>query len=212
MKKFTGLSKMTAKKIMLDVGAFFVNYDVSKSYAENVAAGKRTGATQGGGSFAANPETRYISVDGMPENTKGMLEITGWKPTMNIKMLEQDAKNTQLVLGAADAKKETLGTNSYTKISVRDYFEDSDYLENVAVATRMRGTDLPVIIVLHNAVSFGGLSWNFADKSETVTDVTFNGHYAIGDDDEISAPPFDIYIPDDVSQTQAAALLTEEKK
>lgn len=212
MKKFTGLSKMTAKKIMLDVGAFFVNYDVSKSYAENVDAGKRTGATQGGGSFAANPETRYISVDGMPENTKGMLEITGWKPTMNIKMLEQDAKNTQLVLGAADAKKETLGTNSYTKISVRDYFEDSDYLENVAVATRMRGTDLPVIIVLRNAVSFGGLSWNFADKSETVTDVTFNGHYSIGDDDDISAPPFDIYIPDDVSQTQAAALLTEDKK
>lgn len=212
MKKFTGLSKMTAKKIMLDVGAFFVNYDVSKSYAENVAAGKRTGATQGGGSFAANPETRYISVDGMPENTKGMLEITGWKPTMNIKMLEQDAKNTQLVLGAADAKKETLGTNSYTKISVRDYFEDDDYLENVAVATRMRGTDLPVIIVLRNAVSFGGLSWNFADKSETVTDVTFNGHYAIGDDDEISAPPFDIYIPDDVTQAAAEAALTEGGK
>lgn len=212
MKKFTGLSKMTAKKIMLDVGAFFVNYDVSKSYAENVSAGKRTGATQGGGSFAANPETRYISVDGMPENTKGMLEITGWKPTMNIKMLEQDAQNTQLVLGAADAKKETLGTNSYTKISVRDYFEDSDYLENVAVATRMRGTDLPVIIVLRNAVSFGGLSWNFSDKSETVTDVTFNGHYAIGDDDEISAPPFDIYIPDDVTQAAAEAALTEGGK
>ena len=209
MKKFTGLSKMTAKKIMLDAGAFFVNYDVSKTYAENVAAGNRTGATQGGGSFAANPETRYISVDGMPENTKGMLEITGWKPTMNVKMLEQDARNTKLVLGAAKDEKATIGESSYTKVSPKDGFDDEDYLKNVAVATRMRGTDLPVIIILHNAVSFGGLSWNFADKSETVTDATFNGHYSIGDNDEISAPPFDIYIPDDVSQEAAAAALTE---
>lgn len=211
MKKFTGLSKMTAKKIMLDAGAFFVNYDIEKTYAENVAAGNRTGATQGGGSFAANPETRYIGVDGMPENTKGMLEITGWKPTMNVKMLEQDAKNTKLVLGAATVEKVTVGGSNYNKVSPKDAFDDEDYLENVAVATRMRGTDLPVIIILHNAVSFGGLSWNFADKSETVTDATFNGHYSIGDNDEISAPPFDIYIPDDVSQEAAAAMLTEGK-
>lgn len=212
MKKFTGLSKMTAKKIMLDAGAFFVNYDVSKTYAENVAAGKRTGATQGGGSFAANPETRYISVDGMPENTKGMLEITGWKPTMNVKMLEQDARNTKLVLGAATTEKVKLGESNYNKVSPKDAFDDEDYLTNVAVATRMRGTDLPVIIVMHNAVSFGGLSWNFTDKSETVTDATFNGHYVIGEDDEISDPPFDIYIPDDVSQEAAAADLTEGGK
>lgn len=207
MKKFTGLSKMTAKKIMLDAGAFFVDYDVNKTYAENVAAGKRTGATQGGGSFQANPETRYITVDGMPENTKGMLEITGWKPSMNIKMLEQDAENTKRVLGAATAKKVKLGESNYTKVSPKDVFDDGDYLGNVAVANRMRGTDLPVIIVMHNAVSFGGLSWSFADKSETVTDATFNGHYTIGDNDEISAPPFDIYIPDDVSQEAAAAAI-----
>lgn len=211
MKKFTGLSKMTAKKIMLDAGAFFVNYDINKTYAENVAAGNRTGATQGGGSFQANPDTRPISVDGMPENTEGMLEITGWKPTMNVKMLEQDAKNTQRVLGAATVEKVTVGGSQYTKVSPKDAFDDEDYLENVAVATRMRGTDLPVIIILHNAVSFGGLSWNFADKSETVTDATFNGHYSIGDNDEISAPPFDIYIPDDVTQAAAAAALTEGK-
>lgn len=212
MKKFTGLSKMTAKKIMLDAGAFFVDYDVNKTYAENVAAGKRTGATQGGGSFQANAENRYIPVDGLPENTEGMLENTGWKPTMNIKMLEQDAENTKRVLGAATAKKVKLGEANYNKITPKDSFDDEDYLGNVAVATRMRGTDLPVIIVMHNAVSLGGLSWSFADKSETVTDATFNGHYTIGDGDEISAPPFDIYIPDDVSQKAATAALTEGAK
>lgn len=212
MKKFTGLSKLTAKKIMLDAGAFFVNIDVNKSYAENVAAGKRTGATQGGGSFQANPDTRYITVDGMHENTKGMLELTGWKPIMNIKMLEQDAENTKRVLGAATAEKVQLSGNNYTKITAKDSFDDSDYLDNVAYAGRIRGSDLPIWIVLYNAVSFGGLSWSFADKSETVTDATFNGHYTIGDDDEISAPPFAIYIPDDVSQKAAAAVLTEGTK
>lgn len=209
MKKFTGLSKMTAKKVMLDAGAFFVNYDTTKTYKENVTAGNRMGATQGGGSFQANPETRYIKVDGMPENTKGMLEITGWKPTLQLKMLEQDARNVKLALGAATSKKTKIGQDDYTQITPRDTIEDDDYLKNVAVACRMRGTNLPVIVVLYNAVSFGGLTWSFADQSETVSDITFNGHYSIGDDDEISQPPFDIYIPDDVSQEEAAAALTE---
>lgn len=212
MKKFTGLSKMTAKKVMLDAGAFFVNLDVNKTYAENVAAGKRTGATQGGGSFQANPETRYIKVDGMHENTKGMLEITGWKPTLNVKMLELDSENTKRALGAATTEKVQLSGQKYTKIKPKDSFDDSDYLENVGYAGRLRGTDLPIWIVLENAVSFGGLTWSFQDNSETVTDTTFNGHYSIGVDDEISDPPFAIYIPDNVSQEAAAAAIEGASK
>lgn len=201
MKKYTGLNHLTGKKIMLDAGAFFVNYDVTKTYAENVTAGHRVGATQGGGTFAANPETRYIGVDGMPENTKGMLEIVGWKPTLNVKMLEQDSNNVKRALGAATISAATVKTDSYKKISPNETFADSDYLANVAVATRIRGSELPVIIVMYNAVSFGGLSWGFTDKSETITDVTFNAHYTVGEDDVVSAPPFDIYIPSDVEET-----------
>ena len=207
MKRFSGLNVDTAKKIMLDVGAFFVNAEVSKGYAANVSAGKRIGATQGGGTFAANPETHYIQVDGMPENTKGMLVLDGWKPTLELKMLEQDADNVKRALGAAKSATETLDEQSYTKVSPKEEFEDSDYLQNVAYAGKIKGSNFPVWIILHNAVSFGGLSWSFADKSETTSDVTFNGHYSVGEGDEISAPPFEIYIPDDITTAQAQAAI-----
>lgn len=207
MKRFSGLGADTAKKIMLDVGAFFINAKPEEGYKKNVTAGRRIGATQGGGTFAANPETHYIAVDGMPENTKGMLVLDGWKPTLNLKMLEQDAANVRAALGAAKTSSTTLDGQAYTKISPTEEFADSDYLENVALATKIKGSDFPVWIVVYNAVSFGGLSWNFADKSETTTDVTFNAHYSVGEEDEISAPPFDIYIPDDISAAQMTAAL-----
>lgn len=207
MRRFNGLSAGTSKKVLLDVGAFFINADPTKGYKANVDAGKRLGATQGGGTFAANPETHYIKVDGMPENTKGMLVLDGWKPTLNLKMLETDSNNVKIALGAAKVEAATLDTQGYKKISPKDEFEDSDYLENVACATKIKGSNFPVWIVVHAAVSFGGLSWSFSDKGETVTDVTFNGHYTVGEDDEISAPPFEIYIPDNITDAQMAAAL-----
>lgn len=207
MKRFSGLNVNTAKKIMLDVGAFFINADPTQGYKANVTAGRRVGATQGGGTFAANPETHYIQVDGMPENTKGMLVLDGWKPTLNLKMLEQDAINVKRALGAATSAAATLDEQSYQKISPKEEFEDGDYLSNVALATKIKGSNFPVWIVIYNAISFGGLSWQFTDKSETTSDVTFNAHYSVGEDDEISAPPFDIYIPDDVTEAQAQAAI-----
>lgn len=207
MKRFSGLRTDTAKKIMLDVGAFFINAEPEKGYKANVTAGRRVGATQGGGTFAANPETHYIKVDGMPENTKGMLVLDGWKPTLNLKMLEQDATNVKEALGAATSSSVTLDEQKYQKVTPKEEFEDGDYLKNVALATKIKGSNFPVWIVIYNAVSFGGLSWSFADKAETTSDVTFNAHYSIGEDDEISAPPFDIYIPEDITEAQAAAAI-----
>lgn len=207
MKRFNGFSANTSKKILLDVGAFFVNADPAQGYAANVTAGRRLGATQGGGSFAANPETHYISVDSMPENTMGMLVLDGWKPTLNLKMLETDAKNVQYALGAAKTATTQLDSQSYSKITAKDEFEDGDYLKNVAYAGKIKGSNFPVWIVLENAVSFGGLNWAFTDKGETTTDTTFNAHYTVGEDDQVSDAPFAIYIPDDISAAQAQAAI-----
>lgn len=48
MKRFHGFSADTPKRILCDAGEFFLNYDFSKSYKENVAAGKRIGVIQDG--------------------------------------------------------------------------------------------------------------------------------------------------------------------
>lgn len=206
MKKYTGFSALTGKKVMLDVGAFFVNYDVTKDYAANVAAGKRTGATQGGGSFAAKPNYRTIKVDGVPENTKGMRDLLSWQVTMQQKMLEQDAQNTALALAAAKSEQTQIAGASYTKITGKDALDDSDYQNNVAYAGRIRGSSIPFIIVVKNAFNPDGLSWSFADQSETTTDCNFSGNYT-AEDLENGTVPFDIYIPNDITGAQAAAAL-----
>ena len=108
MKRFHGFSADTPKKILCDVGALFINYDFNKSYQENVTAGKRIGATQGGTTFAANPQGRYIKVDGLPENSKGLYTIDCWKPTLAPKMLEQDSANVKMALGAAKVESTTI--------------------------------------------------------------------------------------------------------
>lgn len=207
MKRFHGFSADTSKRILCDVGAIFKNYDITKSYADNVKAGRRMGATQGGTTFAANPQGRYIKVDSMPENTRGMYVIDEWKPTLAVKMLEQDSENVKAALGAANVSTQTIDTQSYKKITPKDDFSDDDYIGNITLATKIRGSKFPVLIVLENAISFGGLSWSFTDKGETTSDITFNGHYAIGEYDEVSDPPFAMYIPAEIDEATAAAAL-----
>ena len=209
MKRFHGFSADTPKKILCDVGALFINYDLNKSYQENVTAGKRIGATQGGTVFAANPQGRYIKVDGLPENTKGLYTIDCWKPTLAPKMLEQDSKNVKLALGAAKVESTTVKETGYNKVTPKDDFEDSDYIQNITLATKIKGSSFPVLIVLYNAISFGGLSWTFSDNSEVTSDITFNGHYEIGDYEDIGEPPFAMYIPAEIDETTVKAAMAK---
>ena len=200
MKRFHGFSADTPKRILCDVGALFLNYDFKKSYRENVDAGKRIGATQGGTVFAANPQGRYIKVDGLPENSKGLYTIDCWKPTLAPKMLEQDSENVKLALGAAKVEATTIKDASYNKVTPKDDFEDGDYIQNITLATKIKGSAFPVLIVLYNSISFGGLSWSFSDQSEVTSDITFNGHYEIGEYEDIGEPPFAMYIPAEIDE------------
>ena len=207
MKRFHGFSADTPKRILCDVGALFLNYDFAKSYKENVDAGKRIGATQGGTTFAANPQGRYIKVDGLPENSKGLYTIDCWKPTLAPKMLEQDSANVKMALGAAKVESTTIKETAYNKITPKDDFEDSDYIQNITLATKIKGSSFPVLIVLYNAISFGGLSWTFSDNSEVTSDITFNGHYEIGEYEDIGDPPFAMYIPDEIDEATVQAAM-----
>lgn len=212
MKRFHGFSADTPKRILCDVGALFKDYDFTQSYQENVKAGRRLGATQGGTTFAANPQGRYIPVDGLPENTKGLYTIDCWKPTMAPKMLEQDSKNVRLALGAAKVESTTIKDASYKKVTPKDDFEDGDYIQNITLATKIKGSEFPVLIVLYNAISFGGLSWTFSDNSEVTSDITFNGHYEIGEYEDIGDPPFAMYIPAEIDETTVKAAMEKAER
>jgi len=65
-ESYSGYTEKTAENLLLDAGAFFIDFDIETDTFETaVADGKLLGATRGGGSFEATPEIRSIEVDGV---------------------------------------------------------------------------------------------------------------------------------------------------
>lgn len=191
MSVFTGLTSNTPKKLLLDAGAFFRDYDLTKTYTDNAA--NLIGATQGGGSFSAVPTVRKIEVDGAKENVAQLQGIDGWVVTMTANVKEVTADNMALALGAAKSEAATEeGVAGSTKIMAKADFEAADYLENITWVGRLSGSQDPVIIVVKNAVSVNGLSLTMADKAEANIPLTVTGHYSL---DDLETPPFEIYYP-----------------
>ena len=198
MNPFNGFTSGTMKKRLLDAGACFKNYDLTKTYAENRAAGKLICATQGGGSFSVVPAARQVAVDGVATYTKGTEEIDEWTAELNLKLLENDANIAAMCLGAASVEK-TSGANQptgYLRVHPKATFGDEDYLENVVWVGRWAGDKKPVLIVLYNALSLGGLSWTLEDKKEVITECKLTAHYGAPDENGTQEAPFDIFYPE----------------
>lgn len=198
MKTISGFTNKTPKHLMLDAGAFFKNFDVSKdTFATAKAAGKLLGATSGGGEFSAVPEIRQVEVDGVKGRAKGLETLDSWEVYIKATFIElsADVLATMLTTGktetVADVDSKVKG---YTKISATQKIELTDYIDNIVWIGTLSGSDEPVIIEIRNGLDTDGLTLTFADKSETTSDATFYGHY---DEDDIDndTPPFTIYYP-----------------
>ena len=191
-KVFSGFTDKTAENLLLDAGAFFKNFDVgTDTFDTAVTAGKLLGATQGGGTFSAVPTVRSIAIDGVKGSAKGLQQIDEWIVTLmaNIKEVTQDSiKNA---LGAATVAD---GPTGYKKITANNYIELTDYINNIVWVGKLSKTNTPVIIVVKNAISLGGITLNMVDKAEGLIPTTFTGHY---DADDLDTPPFEIYYPDE---------------
>lgn len=198
MSRITGATSATPKHILLDAGCFFKNYDLTKTYAQNIAvAGALLGATDGGGTFSAVPVVHNVAIDGVPTNTKGLHRIDEWTITMTARMKELTAANIAVALGAAtsatvgsgDAETALVGA---TRITANEDIDNGDYLTNLTWVGRLSGSDDPVIIVMKNAFSLNGFSINPTDKAEAVGEYTLTGCYDLADLDDV---PFAIYYP-----------------
>lgn len=198
MSRITGATSATPKHILLDAGCFFKNYDLTKTYAQNIAvAGALLGATDGGGTFSAVPVVHNVAIDGVPTNTKGLHRIDEWTITMTARMKELTAANIAVALGAAtsatvgsgDAETALVGA---TRITANEDIANGDYLTNLTWVGRLSGATDPVIIVMKNAFSLNGFSINPTDKAEAVGEYTLTGCYDLADLDDV---PFAIYYP-----------------
>lgn len=189
---FTGFNANTAKKLLLDAGAFVKNFNPQTDTWDTVKDTKVIGATQGGGSFSAVPTVRRIEIDGVKGAAKGLEALDEWTVTItaNVKEISAEA----LALALASSNNDPAGTpTGYNKITANNEIKLTDYLDNITWIGKLSGADKPVIIVVKNALCTNGLSLTMADKAEGLIALTFTGHY---DTTDLDNPPFEFYYPE----------------
>ena len=190
-KVYSGYTEKTAKNLLLDSGAFFVNFDVdSDTFDDAVTAGKLLGATRGGGNFTATPTLRRIEVDGIKGAAAGMQVIDEWVVSIVANVLEVTKEGLVKALTASEVDAES--NEKYDIIKAKNYIDITDYIGNITWVGKLSGTEEPVIIQVYNAINTQGLTLQTQDKNEAVIAMTFTGHYGT---DELDNPPFVIYYP-----------------
>lgn len=190
---FTGFNANTAKKLLLDAGAFVKDFDPDTDTWDTIKDTKVIGATQGGGSFSAVPTLRRIEIDGVKGAAKGLEALDEWVVTITANVKEVSADTLALALASSKNTPTVDAPEGYNKITANNEIALTDYLTNIAWIGKLSGSDKPVIIVVKNALCTNGLSLTMADKAEGVIALTFTGHY---DPAELDSPPFEIYYPE----------------
>ena len=148
-----------------------------------------------GGEVTAGPHAREILVISLRAYHRSVVAAV-----FKLGLAEREALFTADALKLALATGSYAGTkspstemsNNYNKITTANSIADSDYLTNVTWVGTLSGSNLPVIIVLKNALCTNGLSLTTADKAEGVVTLTLTGHY---DPSNLDDPPFEIYYP-----------------
>ena len=190
-KTYSGYTAETAENLLLDAGAFFINYDVDvDDFDSAVAEGKLLGATRGGGSFTATPEIRQIEIDGIKGAAKGLSVIDSWEIMMTANVLEVTKDSLAQALTASEVDEST--NETYDIIKAKNFIELTDYHDNITYVGKISGTDEPLIIQIYNAINTTGLTLETEDQSEAVTAMEFQGHY---DESDLDSPPFKIFYP-----------------
>lgn len=192
MKTFSGFTTQTAENLLLDAGAFFINFDpASDTYESAVAAGKLLGATRGGGEFQAMMQIRQIEVDGVKGRAKGLERNDAWDIYLKANVLELNETIIKRALGSAVVTTSTVATG-YDEITGLTDISLADYVDNVTWVGKLAKTDTPVIIQVYNALSNDGLKITMQDKNEAVVPMTFYAHYT---QDQLQTAPYKIYWP-----------------
>ena len=182
--KLTGFNADTGKKLLLDAGAIYKNFD------KTLMTGTLVGATSGGNTFTAKPNMRRIAIDGVKsEDVKGLTVIDSWSVSLATNLLEFTKDTIVMALGSASV---TAQGTDYESIKGNNYIADSDYLQNIAYVGKISGSAKPVIIIIYNAMNKEGMSVNMKDADEGKLPVTFTGNL---DSANLDAPPFEILYP-----------------
>ena len=190
----TGLTPESINNMQLDAGAFFVDLDTSEMTKESTAedfadilqkgmeTGKCLGATTGGGTFNAVPETRQIEADGLKFNPKGFTVYDAWNINLSTTMKEFSEKNIRIAIPTAEVM-------SDGSIGARSTLMLHHYIDKFLWAGRL-GDGRLAMIELDNVLNASGMSLTINNNGEGEVPVEFVAHQ--GDIRRMQYAPFRI--------------------
>lgn len=184
--KKTGYTEKTSKNYLINAATVYTDV----VYAEGAGfTGTLHGATSGGVTVTIEQTYRDIEVDGTGHTkVKGnkVLESAFASAVVNLKEITAESIRQSMNgnLGTAEA---TDAPTGYQVITAKRYIEDTDYIENMAIVGTLSGTNEPVIVMLDNVISTGGLELATEDNNETIIEQTFEAHASV---DQLDADEF----------------------
>jgi len=195
----TGLTKDTAKRLVLDAGVIYLNWGSTDPQKPQT----KLGACRGGNTFTVETEWRDVPVDGVDGPIAGLRRPISVNVSLTANLIEISKDLLKLAVPGADygagAPAQTgpgqtvAGEMQYTIRRVMDKaFPDFDY-GDVAIVSKYSGTTTPVICVIKNAMANSSLEMNFANQDEAVLAITFTGMF---DPENIDVEPWEIIMPE----------------
>ncbi|MBN6206302.1 hypothetical protein JYK21_07545 [Ralstonia pickettii] len=189
----TGYTKKTSERYIINAATVYTGV----TFKDGAFTGDLHGATSGGVTLTIEQEYRDIEVDGTGHvKVKGNKVLESANATITANMKEITAETIRRSLnGSIEEASADEAPEGYKVIKSKRYLEDSDYLENIAIAGRLSGTNQPVIAILDNALCTSGLELGTEDNSETVIEQTYEAH---ADEEQLNADemPWRIYYPE----------------
>ena len=176
--KKTGYTEKTSKNYLINAATVYT--DVTYAQGDGFT-GTLHGATSGGVTLTIEQTYRDIEVDGTSHTKlKGnkVLESAFASATVNLKEVTAESIR-QSLNGAIETAATTEAPTGYKVITTKRYLEDTDYIANMAIVGTLSGTNEPVIAILDNVISTGGLELATEDNNETVIEQTFEAHATV---------------------------------
>lgn len=183
--KKTGYTEKTSKSYLINAATVYTEVVYTP---EDGFTGTLHGATSGGVTVTIEQSYRDIEVDGTNHmKVKGNKVLESANATVVTNLKEITAESIKQSINGAIAEVTSDAPTGYKMVTTKRYLEDKDYILNMAVVGTLSGTDEPVIVILDNVISTGGLTLATEDNNEAVIEQTFEAHATV---DQLDADEF----------------------
>lgn len=175
----SGFTADTARHFIVDAGALYRNLEFDKTTMKY--KGEPLGATSGGSSVKVEQEYRTIEVDGVFTDAVGTKVLQSASASMEVNIKAITAETIKMGINGVTKKGDgTTSPTGATIVTGKGKLENSDYIKNVALVGTYSGSDEPVIVILDNVLSDGGLEFSVEDNNEAVVTMTLKAHADAG--------------------------------